>query len=48
MGKQMGDNVAEPAPPSILGLILLRKTPNVSVVAAEYDLSKVGFFLRNR
>ena len=48
MGKQMADNPAEPAPPSIVGLLLLRKTPNISVIAAEYDLSKVGFFLRNR
>ncbi len=44
----MSDKGAEPVAPSIIGLILLRKTPNVSVVAAEYDLSKVGFFMRNR
>lgn len=33
--------------PSLISLVIFRKTPNTAVVAAEYDLSNYGFFQRN-
>lgn len=35
------------ASPSLISLVILRKTPNTAVVAAEYDLSNYGFLQRN-
>lgn len=34
-------------PPSLISLIIFRKTPNTAVVASEYDLTNYGFFQRN-
>lgn len=47
MGQQLRIMSSGPTSPSLISLIIFRKTPNTAVVASEYDLTNYGFFQRN-